>query len=467
MSGQHARLSPSGSKGWLMCAGKIAMEQAFPNLPNEASDNGTACHIVAAECLMTQSLEPSDWLNEKVRVSDDDEKPPRYVVFEERLVTFTTEYVDTIKALTKDNLTFAVERRVEFSDYVGVEDQFGTIDAHWLNELPEEPDVFEIVICDLKTGYHFVDTSTPQLKFYALGVLRLYDLSHEIKQIRLMIFQPTHGGMREEVISVDTLLEFAKTAHTAAQRVETATELYPVHFLRGSSHEREGWARAFLHPTPNEQDCAWCRAIATCPAAIASMESEVGANFDTIVEDELLDDVMNDLERANDGRLAKHMRITGFLEDWIIAVRAEVERRLLLERPIKWGEGEHDGFGLELGREGPRKWKDADHVEELLRKTYRLKMEVVYDMKLISPTSAEKLAKVKKPKKGDTTPIEKPVLTSGRWADMQKFIERSPAKPSVKLLAAIKEPYSPVQPDENAFDVVEEPKAPEDGVELW
>jgi hypothetical protein len=447
-----------------MCAGKIAMEQAFPNLPNEASDNGTACHIVAAECLTTQSLEPSDWLNEKVRVSDDNE-PPRFVIFEERLVTFTTEYVDTIKALTKGNPTFAVERRVEFSEYVGVDDQFGTIDAHWLNQMMEHEDAFEIVICDLKTGYHFVDTSTPQLKFYALGVLRLYDLTHDVKQIRLMIFQPTHGGMREEVISVAELLEFAKVAHVAAQRVERATELYPVHFLRGSSHERAGWAATFLHPEPNEQDCAWCRAMATCPAATAALENEVGTGFDVI--DENAPEVLAEIEMSTDTQLATHMRITGFLEDWITAVRAEVERRLLLEKPIKWGDGEHDGFGLELGREGPRKWKDPDHVEELLRKTYRLKMEVVYDMKLISPTSAEKLAKVKKPKKGDTTPVDKPVLTANRWADMQKFIERSPPKPSVKLLAAIKEPYSPVQPDETAFDVIEEPKAPSDGVELW
>lgn len=465
MSGQHARLSPSGSKGWLKCAGKIAMEQAYPNLPNDASDNGTACHTVAAECLVSQALEPLDWLNEKVRVSDPEE-PPRFVIFDERLVTMTTEYVDTIKGLTKDNPTLQIEQRIEFSEYVGVDDQFGTIDAYWLNQMVEHEDSFEIVICDLKTGYHFVDTSTPQLKFYALGVLRLFDLSHDIKQIRLMIFQPPHGGMREEVITVEELLAFAKTAHTAAQRVEAATALYPVHFLRGSSHEREGWAATFLHPDPNDQDCAYCRAMAECPAAVAKLETEVGADFDVVEEN--AQEVMNLITVSDATQLAKHMRACDFLEDWIKAVRAEVERRLLAEIPVMWGEGDHDGYGLELGRQGPRAWKDPDHVEELLRKTYRLKMEHVYDMKLISPTSAEKLAKVKKPKKGDDTPIEKPLLTPLRWADMQKFIVRSDPKPSVKLLAAIKEPYSPVKPDESAFDVIDETtKMTTDDVELW
>ena len=50
------------------------------------------------------------------------------------------------------------------------------------------------------------------------------------------------------------------------------------------------------------------------------------------------------------------MEAVGFVEDWCKAVRAETERRLLNREEVP-------GFGLELGRQGPRKWTDKEAVE--------------------------------------------------------------------------------------------------------
>ena len=50
------------------------------------------------------------------------------------------------------------------------------------------------------------------------------------------------------------------------------------------------------------------------------------------------------------------------------------------------------GFKLVQGRTGPRQWKDAAEAETML-KAMRLKVEEMYDLKLISPTTAEKLKK--------------------------------------------------------------------------
>ncbi len=443
---EHAKLSPSGAKKWMSCSGSLVLEAAFPDTFSEHSDRGTACHTVAAECLVSTELVPTDWLNDRVKVSRGDEEP-RFVEFDEDLCTMTTDYVDAIKALTKDRELF-VEKRVEFSMYVDIADQFGTIDAHWIE--PLESGNFQICICDLKTGYKFVGTDSPQLKCYALAVLALFDLAYEIDSVRLMIFQPRHGGMREEVISVDELLVFAGELKTAAHKAKTAAERFGPMTERGDG---EMWNRIYLNPNPNEEECAFCKALAVCPAARAQLEATVGAAFDVIDESAQPADALHaSLEQADglgadvDEYLGGMMAITGYLEDWIKAVRAEVERRLMLDEEVP-------GFGLELGRQGARAWADEAEAERMLREQFRIKIEDAYSMKLKSPTQVEKIATAKKPSKKNPNPV-KPVLTERQWAKLQPLIRRSDPVPSVKPLAQIKERYRPTKPDLDAFDVV-------------
>jgi hypothetical protein len=74
------------------------------------------------------------------------------------------------------------------------------------------------------------------------------------------------------------------------------------------------------------------------------------------------------------------------IEGFITAVRAEVERRLLSGTTLQ-------GWKLVRGKQGNRAWGDPKAAEKLLREVFRLKIKDAYDLKLISPTSAEKLAK--------------------------------------------------------------------------
>ena len=73
------------------------------------------------------------------------------------------------------------------------------------------------------------------------------------------------------------------------------------------------------------------------------------------------------------------------IEDWCKAVRAEVENRLASGQEVP-------GYKLVAGKRGNRAWGDPVAVEDLLKNRFRLKTEEMYDFKLISPTSAEKLA---------------------------------------------------------------------------
>lgn len=443
----HARLSPSSAKRWLACSGSITLEAPFPDTSSEHADRGTAAHAVAAECLRSTELVPSDWLMDRVKVSNPGEED-RWVEFTEDLCDMTTAYVNDIKALSA-GCELHVEERVKY-----LNEEFGTIDAHWLRPLNSGEDVerWEMIIADAKFGYRFVGTDSPQLKCYALGVLSLYDLSHDIVQVRLMIHQPRHGGLREEVITIAELREFEEKLKLAAAKVDEAAAAYLPMYANG---EGGAWMAKYLNPDPNEDECAFCKALPTCGAARAKLEATVGASFDVIDENaQPAQQLAVTLEEADglgadvDAYLGKMMSITGYLEDWIKAVRAEVERHLMLGQPVA-------GYGLELGRQGARAWTDEAAVEEMIRKQFRIKMDDAYNMRLKSPTQIEKLAANPKPTKKNPNPA-KPVLTAIQWSKLQSKIVRSDAVPSVRPLAQIKVPYSVTKADENAFEVIEE-----------
>ena len=459
MPGQHARLSPSGSHRWLKCAGSITLESQFPDKSNEFSDSGTAMHWVASSCLTAKMSngEPfyaTAFIGQPITVNDFEHgEPHRHVVFTQEHAEIVQGYVDTVRALAAGH-ELHVEQRVEFSEFVGVPDQFGTADAIILRTDGE------MCVIDLKTGFRFVPVEhNTQLMLYALGAYRMFELSHAPTSVRLMIYQPQHGGMREWVVSLSDLMAFAAVAHAAAQKVEEAaltfgdweqpraTRNWPLMKMQ------DEWERTYLHPDPNEDDCSFCRAMSTCPAKRAKLERVVGASFDVIAEESIVaNGAVLDLHDVPQDQLSRAMKCAGEFEDWIKAVRAEVERRLLLGIPV-------EGFGLELGREGARAWTDEETVTKYMRESMRLPVEKAFDMKLISPTTAEKLAGFKQGKK-IAKPKTAPIIGAKQWAKLQPLIKRSPPSPSVKPADKIQIPYNPTGPSADAFDAVDE--QPED-----
>ena len=256
-----------------------------------------------------------------------------------------------------------------------------------------------------------------QLKLYGLGALEKYSILGDFTSVRLVIIQPRISYAPSEwVISVEDLLLFAKEVMIQSAQ---ATELLV----------NEVELTEFL--VPGTDTCQWCKAKATCPKLSGFVEEAIGAEFiDLTTADALEQEATIKKLIPTDATLGTKMDALDLIEGWCKAIRAEVERELLAGTPVA-------GYKLVQGRKSARSWSNAEEAEAAL-KSMRLKQEQMYDLKLISPTTAEKVLK-ESPK---------------RWKRIESLISQSEGKPSVAPVTD-KRPALELKPIADGFDVIE------------
>jgi len=137
-------------------------------------------------------------------------------------------------------------------------------------------------------------------------------------------------------------------------------------------------------------------------------------------------------EVADTDILGEIMGKADLIEGWVKSIRAEVERRLLAGTSVA-------GYKLVQGKRGNRKWADEVEAEETL-KAMRVKHDQMYNYTVISPVSAEKLAK-----SGDIGPRQ--------WTKLQESITQAEGKPSVAPQSD-KRPQLAVSSDTSDFNDV-------------
>ncbi len=168
---------------------------------------------------------------------------------------------------------------------------------------------------------------------------------------------------------------------------------------------------------PTEKGCQWCKAKPTCPA----IRNKVLTDFDAVIP-----------ETAEPDDLARVMNNASLIEAWIKSIRAEVERRLMAGTPVA-------GYKLVQGKRGNRQWGNPEDAEAKL-KAMRVKHDQMYDYKLASPTSIEKLVKAEE-------------IGPRQWIKIQELITQSEGSPSVAP-ESDKRPALKSSADDSDFDKI-------------
>jgi hypothetical protein len=381
---EHARtFSASALDRLIACPGSAVLTADAPRTASTYSAWGTACHELASIALLKGDQVYAERKASKISADGFEFE------VDDEMVEVAKRYTDYVRDAAGADGTILVEQRVDFSSDLGVDEAFGTADALIIRG-------DEMIVVDLKTGRGVeVEADTAQLKAYALGCLPIADQVADIERVRLVIVQPRNGGIKEHDMGVDELRAWVHTrAAPAARKVLEALAEFSVG-----------------HLNPGEKQCKFCAAKATCPALRDSVALTVMADTPASPEEFAQAYVSAPDEHSPEDWIAAALAKVDLIEDWCKAVREQAHKRL--------SEGQElPGWKLVAGKRGARAWTDAKAAEELLRKQFRLTIEQAYDLKLISPTSAEKLAKA-----GDLGPKQ--------WARAQELIHQPDGKPHV------------------------------------
>lgn len=406
MTAAHSYWSASKFESLMLCPGKIVLEDGAPDNTNAYAAEGTAAHQVLTWALQ-EERPAAAYIGRQIHL-DSRGKPcePADAVYayavDDEMAEHVQVCIDYVNDLRGDDGVVFADIRVNYSTYLDVAEDtaWGTADVIIARGA-------ELIVVDFKYGRGVeVDAEkNPQMSLYGLGALQAYQgLVADFERVRMAISQPrVKRAPSEWDCSVEELEAWGRsTARSAVASCQIATQ----------TRIDAAWQEAFLRPA--EKACKFCKAKATCPALRAEVASTVNtfgatpATPDEFAEIETA--TAEALKHADEAWLSAALSKVDLIEDWCKAVRAETERRLLKGDQVP-------GYKLVQGKKGNRAWSKPDDVEALL-KAMRLKEAEMYDFKLISPTTAEKLHKA-----GTIGPRQ--------WPKVQALITQSEGKPHV------------------------------------
>ena len=417
----HARKGPSGADTWAVCYGAPALCDGKPNVSSVYARWGTCAHEVAGLILQEVAEGKLGWgsTNAEAYVGRVFQIEGFDVEFDMEMADCVNDYVAEVENYWEPGDIMLVEQAVPIGHITGEEGATGTSDCIII-----KPAKAEIIAIDLKggKGVAVYAEDNRQAAMYSDGAIEEHDMFHgPFDWVTSVIIQPRLQSVSEHRVTREEHDAFVEELKAAAAISHAADLDYAEGFINSATFD--DWVGTYLHP--GEKQCRFCDAKATCPAlkgeVVGAMRA-TAANPDDFPQLSLPKQAAAATASADSdaAALAEAYRSVKLIESWIEGVRSEVHRRLHDGQEVP-------GFGLFLGNEGSRGWKDAADAEFKLKKA-KLKADEIYTKKLISYPQAEKLLK------------DKPKV----WAVLAGNVSRSPAQPVIAPLDCGKDPWSPV-----------------------
>ena len=433
MGAYHAKLSPSSADRWTSCTASVGAQEGLPNEGSDAARLGTVCHQIC-EDVLTVGADPQNYLGLPMLFWYRDEDATygetwsidpawddfpltsatvqhRVVVTQEMVdaVVSATEYVKSQHALFGGQLY--AEQQVPIGHFTGEPDARGTTDVVMLSGTGihvtdfkfgrHKVHSYEVVTPahpDIITGETVPEVRRPNLQMacYALGALEKYK-GQEFTYVTLTIVQPFIGHVSECTFSIEELLAVRDFLVAKAEETRTRPQF-----------------------VPSSANCHFCRASGNCAAQTKAVVDAALDGFDDVST--------ASVKKPSDETLGTLYAVIPLVQNWCKAVEARVRDSLQQGRPVL----RNDGLSYKLveGRSSARQWKDPAAVETAF-KQLGLSDELVYAKELISPATAEKLAKAPRVKKGET-PVA-PAISPAQWVELQGLITQGQCQPAIAL----------------------------------
>lgn len=410
---EHSLFSASGAPGWIPCNGKPALERGRKTSSSFA-DEGTAAHTLAS-WVMEDRIEggtktAADFLGQRIHVKNN---PKPFTVGQE-MADAVDLYVDRFMAMTQGRNTVRMcEQRVHYHEHLGVDKRlaWGTSDGVAIVSGARD----ELQVHDYKHGKGvLVDAEdNDQLRLYALGALWQFEALGDIERVRVCIHQPRKEWFSEEVLDVRELRAWAAIPRAAAPKVLAAWVMAekfrddnPAAGPEALAEELH--AKGFLKVS--DKGCRFCDAKAICPALRDTVGETLTGRAVASDFDDLTVDTPEDVKDYGGNYLANALAAAPMVEQWLAAIRAEADRRILVQGHTI------PGFKVVEGRQGPRKWIDAAEVELHVKTNVPPAIRpLFYKQSLDSPTQMENKLKA----------------SPQTWAAIQDLITRTDGKKAV------------------------------------
>ncbi|MFA9288134.1 DUF2800 domain-containing protein [Comamonas sp. SY3] len=451
MSKQHARLSPSSADRWTSCTASPAAQDGIPNENSDASRQGTTCHQIQEELLLNPELDPQSYLGRVLVFWQHPESDSRGETwagkfsgpdYDELNIEAEVEVTEEMLAAVNSAVAFIreqhdlmggqllVEQRVPIGQFTGEEGAEGSADVillgeDWIHVMDskfgrkkvyarelDQPERVCFITGQITPETHKINR---QMGCYALGAIFRHDIFGLVKTVHMTIVQPFVG-------------------HTDSYSCDIA-ELQALElFLKAKAEETRSNPRF----KPSQSNCHFCRAKGNCAAQTGMALNAVFDGFGA--------ETGGTLHAPHPVNLGSQYALVGFVRQWADSIE-EATRRALEngEQVVR-----DDGLSYKLvpGRAGNREWTDEEAVAQQL-KSWRLKNEEMYVFKLITPAMVEKLAKAKKPKKGQE---QQPARIGPRqWGNLQQLIRQGETKSQIALST---DPRSAVNKTDGFEDVL-------------